>query len=1660
MEEYLTSVGIRGAADKAAALATAGYTTKDELVDAVATYAGLYTATKDLQTELESSLSITSLDAAKLAIAYCESIRPGPMGLAAGPVPPPRQGPQGGATTKMSKRVDPKISTFKETETVEEMERKSEEFKMYMERSGASGKEASSDLYLCCETPLRQKLRTSSKIPSVQTASVETLMKEIHRLTTPRINIAIERQEFRSMKQEESEKALDYESRLRQKAKNCKFRVCVCSAVCRDCDTSPFDNEVAHMLVTGMYDTELQREMYEREETDVSTIMKAMVAKETAVEQQAKANRVKSSFQKKKEGHKEKKQPESFPCSIKNGKCARCGGSRPSDPCRAFGKACEGCGKQNHFKAVCRGGGKPARGRQVETDDDDDQTSGVGRVMSVPIKSGWIRQNTSKVSSLIWNARKHTFVEKLAGDSKEKLLSIKVETLHNIQIQTRGFRLAKNPVAKSGLSAESKSIPDTGAEINLAGRSLMRAMGVGPENLHKNNQKCMAVGNHPLEMLGFLPVTISTEDTDGKLRSTEGVIYFAEYVKTTLISLTTLKDLGSVPSYWPKPPGESMVNCAEGSEGEVLPPPHSGPSHTKGKKSVRIVPYSLNRIDADDDQTPEEAAGFSKREATPDIPEKIPFPPTRENIPKLKKWLVDQFASSSFNTSSAPLAKMSGPPMTIHVDPAARPRAIHKPIPVPHHWHNKVRQDIQRDVELGIIEEVPMGVPTRWQARMVVVAKKNGDPRRTVDLSMLNDHCLRETHPTEAPFYQVSQVKEDSFKSCLDCWNGYHAVELDEDSRNLTMFITPWGRYRYRRAPQGFLSAGDAYTRRADEICKGVTNMCKVIDDSLIYHDTIEGNFFKTFHLLKLCGDHGITFNVEKFQFCERDVEFAGFQVTESGIKPSKEILRNISEYPAPTTLTDARSWFGLIEQVAWAYSISDTMTNFRDLTKPTVKTWQWTDALQAEFEAAKLEILRRVEDGVRTFDVRKQTCLATDWSKLGLGFLVLQKNCECSMEMAPRCCREGWVLVFAGSRRCTDAETRYAPICGEALGVAWSLTKARMFTLGCKDLLVTTDHNPLVAILGSKSLEDIANPRLLRLKEKTLRYSFKIKYMPGKMNQGPDAFSRAHAKVGSIRLFDDDEEPSDFDTTMEIASVMNACVIDGMDHALVSALDNAVIDMTEVALEGSKDQEFLALRAAILEGFPEERLCRKLILPFFKDRTRLSIVTEEDLETITFTDSDGNVRVFVPRSLRNRVKESLHAAHQRDLTRVKMRANQHVYWPSMAADIKSYLDQCRFCQINRPSQHKEPMLISDPPTYPFEKVAADYFLIGGIYYLVYVDRFSGWPEVAQFSKYKATAATLITSLREMFIHHGVPAELSCDNGTTLVSNNTRRFLKSWGVQLRISSPGFAQSNGRAECAVKMAKKVVTTNMDRHGCLDTDEYAKAMLAYRNSVIYPELGRSIAQTLLGRHLKDALPAHKSFYQMDRKFILEREERENSLAKRNLEMVANYNKGSRELHTLQVGSNVRIQNQTTFRSKKWDRTGVIVEILPFRRYLIRVDGGGRTLIRNRRFIVGIPTPAGTQQPQNPTIGNPRQRAPDRPIRLEDSDDKDDEHDSAPGDLQPVINISTEPDAMEATPPQPVVDDPPVLPMAGVPPRRSSRPRTEHIPFQAQMLGKSHG
>ena len=72
-----------------------------------------------------------------------------------------------------------------------------------------------------------------------------------------------------------------------------------------------------------------------------------------------------------------------------------------------------------------------------------------------------------------------------------------------------------------------------------------------------------------------------------------------------------------------------------------------------------------------------------------------------------------------------------------------------------------------------------------------------------------------------------------------------------------------------------------------------------------------------------------------------------------------------------------------------------------RTSVKFTVKTWTWTPSFKEEFQKAKEEIVNRVKNGVKT-DMNKMTYVSTDWSKIGIGFLVTQKHCDCPLENAP----------------------------------------------------------------------------------------------------------------------------------------------------------------------------------------------------------------------------------------------------------------------------------------------------------------------------------------------------------------------------------------------------------------------------------------------------------------------------------------------------------------------------------------------------------------------------------------------------------------------------------------------------------------------------------
>ena len=148
----------------------------------------------------------------------------------------------------------------------------------------------------------------------------------------------------------------------------------------------------------------------------------------------------------------------------------------------------------------------------------------------------------------------------------------------------------------------------------------------------------------------------------------------------------------------------------------------------------------------------------------------------------------------------------------------------------------KLRQEIDSLLEQDII--APVTEATEWCAPIVVTSKKGTDDiRLCVDLSRLNRYVCRERYQSPTPAEAVADiaVNEAQIFTVLDAKKGYHQCLMDEPSQLLTTFITPFGHFKYRRAPYGLSSIVEHYNRRMADAFEGLSGFRRIVDDIIIY---------------------------------------------------------------------------------------------------------------------------------------------------------------------------------------------------------------------------------------------------------------------------------------------------------------------------------------------------------------------------------------------------------------------------------------------------------------------------------------------------------------------------------------------------------------------------------------------------------------------------------------------------------------------------------------------------------------------------------------------------------------------------------------------------------------------------------------------------------
>ena len=256
------------------------------------------------------------------------------------------------------------------------------------------------------------------------------------------------------------------------------------------------------------------------------------------------------------------------------------------------------------------------------------------------------------------------------------------------------------------------AMADTGCQSCLAGLKVVKKLGVSVRDLIPVDIKMQAVNNDSIRILSATILRLSGKNSKGEEQSTRQMVYETDYTDKLFLSREACVDLGIIPNTFP------TIGKAE---------------ETK----------SANPISTTDTPLSQQECQCPKRTTPPPLPTSLPFPATEANREKLQQYLLEYYASSTFNTCEHhTLPLVDGPPMRLMIDPDATPTANYSPIPVPLHWQDDVKAGLDRDVRLGVFEPVPISEPVTWCHCMVICAKQNGKPKGTIHFQPLNLHAI------------------------------------------------------------------------------------------------------------------------------------------------------------------------------------------------------------------------------------------------------------------------------------------------------------------------------------------------------------------------------------------------------------------------------------------------------------------------------------------------------------------------------------------------------------------------------------------------------------------------------------------------------------------------------------------------------------------------------------------------------------------------------------------------------------------------------------------------------------------------------------------------------------------------------------------------------
>lgn len=759
--------------------------------------------------------------------------------------------------------------------------------------------------------------------------------------------------------------------------------------------------------------------------------------------------------------------------------------------------------------------------------------------------------------------------------------------------------------------------------------------------------------------------------------------------------------------------------------------------------------------------------------------------------------------------------------------------------------YEAVRLHLKELLEADIIRESE----SPFASPIVVVKKKNGAIRLCIDYRKLNSQTIKDAYALPNIEETFAALTGSKWFSVMDLKSGYYQVEVDEEDKHKTAFVTPMGFWEFNRMPQGVTNAPSTF-QRVMEKCMGSLNLKEVLvflDDLIVFSDTLEEHERRLMHVLNRLKEFGLKLSPDKCHFFKKSVKYLGHVVSENGVKTDPGKITALTTWPRPTNISELKSFLGFtgyyrrfvkdyakiakpLNALTAGYlpprgkSKNSKIFSNSDLKRPFND--RWTNDCESAFKSLIEKLTTAPVLGFANSS--KPYVLHTDASLHGLGAALYQEQDN-----------ELRVIAYA-SRGLSRCERRYPTHKLEFLALKWAVTDKFFDYLYGTEFTVMTDNNPLTYVLTSAKLDAAGHRWLAALSN----FNFNIQYRAGKRNADADGLSRRphdqdegddsaqveddRVKQFISRFVEERREPS-FPREAFKAICQRHDLHCFQDDEVKSHLHVESLAIDEGAIPAEFSQADLLPGSSTLprmshqdwaaEQRNDPQISRVIDILNAGKRLTYRLRRQEDREVQLMLRVFNHLilnngvlyrkrmshgepfhQLVLPSKFRELALESLHdSVGHMGMDRTLDLVRTRFYWPRMFMDVERKIHTCERCVRRKAKAEKTARLVNIQTSRPLELVCIDYLSLepdrrGTKNILVITDHFTKYAVAVPTAdqRAKTVAKTLWNSF---FVHYGLPERLHSDQGRDFESALIKDLCQLLNIKKTRTTPYHPRGN-------------------------------------------------------------------------------------------------------------------------------------------------------------------------------------------------------------------------------------------------------------------------